>query len=339
VIRSHIARSSKLILILFLITSCGSDSKTPDISNVRTGQKVLRLDQDLFQKELPAHENIPILQRRYGEFYIRFVEDIIRIGKADDSTLAGAWKGFIYDTDIQKIQKAVSSEFTDVDNDLDQLKNAFRFYKYYFPEEHVPNIVTFISGFNYSIAVTDSNLGIGLDMYLGQDFPYYQALRYPVYRRARMDRKFMIADALKGWFQTEFNMNDETDNFLNIIIYQGKLLYLTDLCLPNTPDSVKIGFSSPQMEWCRNNEMNLWGLFVNEKLLYSSIVGEYQRFLSDGPFTSGLDRESPSRTGIWMGWNIVRAFAQNNPEVSPDSLMNIDNPQVILQKSDYKPEL
>ena len=37
----------------------------------------------------------------------------------------------------------------------------------------MPEVVAFVSGFNYSIVASDSSLGIGLDMYLGKEYEYY----------------------------------------------------------------------------------------------------------------------------------------------------------------------
>jgi hypothetical protein len=42
-------------------------------------------------------------------------------------------------------------------------------------------------------------------------------------------------------------------------------------------------------------------------------------------------------TGKWLGWQIVRKFMDENPKVQPSDLFNMDDAQIILNRSGYKP--
>ena len=49
-----------------------------------------------------------------------------------------------------------------------------------------------------------------------------------------------------------------------------------------------------------------------------------------------IDNESPGRIGVWIGWQIVRSFMNNN-EVSLQQLMTLDAKE-IFERSKYKPK-
>jgi uncharacterized protein YjaZ len=50
-----------------------------------------------------------------------------------------------------------------------------------------------------------------------------------------------------------------------------------------------------------------------------------------------IDNESPGRVGQWIGWQIVRSFMENNPQVTVQELLLMDAKQ-IFEKSKYKPK-
>jgi len=54
-------------------------------------------------------------------------------------------------------------------------------------------------------------------------------------------------------------------------------------------------------------------------------------------FRLELDSESPGRLGRYVGWQIVRAFMDKNPEVTLTELLDIPADE-IFKKSNYKPE-
>jgi hypothetical protein len=123
------------------------------------------------------------------------------------------------------------------------------------------------------------------------------------------------------------------------MIYYGKLHYLKDLLLPETPNYQKIGYTELQEKFCLENEFQMWSYLVDEKLLYDNNIKNYQRFIEDGPFTKfylEIDRESPGRVGQWLGWQIVKSYMENN-EVTLDQLLKTE-PTTIFNKSKYKPK-
>ena len=196
-----------------------------------------------------------------------------------------------------------------------------------------------MSGFNYALGVTEDHVGIGLDMYLGSDCEFYDKLGIPKYKSFNMTPENMVVDCMKGWIMTEFYPKKEDEaTLLSKMIYEGKILYVLDALFPFSEDSIKIGYSQEELDWCKYNEFNLWSHFVDKQLLYTKNGSTIVQYTGEGPFTTGFDRASPARIGIWMGWQIVRSFMQKHENITLEQLMNEKNAQALLVKSGYKPK-
>ncbi len=321
-----------------LITSCDQSQTTIDISNSELEVQFNRLDKELFSDKEPIATKLPALNKKYGVFFQRYTEDVLNLGAIGDPTLPGAFKQFIYDTDINRVAKEAIAKYEDMSMEQEAIENAFKRYHILFPSKPVPEVTTIISGFTYKMITTEQTVGIGLDMYLGANYPYYSALQFPQYRKQTMERTSISSDVLKAWVSTEFLKPDSNNTMLDEILYEGKILYLLDALFPKLNDAIKIGYTEKQLNWCISNEMPIWGHFVNENLLFSKIKGDYFKYVNDGPFTAGFDRASPARTGHWIGWNIIRSYMENNPETSIADLMKNKDAQGILNNSNYKPK-
>jgi len=62
------------------------------------------------------------------------------------------------------------------------------------------------------------------------------------------------------------------------------------------------------------------------------------RYINASPTTSGFPLDSPGRTGVWIGWQIVRKYMKNFPETTLSELMQNSDYQQILNDSKYFPE-
>ena len=76
---------------------------------------------------------------------------------------------------------------------------------------------------------------------------------------------------------------------------------------------------------------------IEKKHLFSTDLMVVKRYIDESPFTKSFSAESPGRTGIWIGWQIVRNYMKNNPDVSLQDLIENSNYQEILNKSKYNP--
>jgi hypothetical protein len=228
-------------------------------------------------------------------------------------------------------------KYPNTDAIKEKLLKSYQRFNYHFPKRAIPQAITMISGFNYSVVMADSTLAIGIETYLGSKSEFYTGLGIPKYKSMFMNEENIVPDAIRQWMLTAFPNNMNKQDFLSEIVYMGKIMYLTDALLPETPDSLKIQYSTTQLEYCHQNEFNIWSYFAAQKTLYTTDQAEIIKFTADGPFTSAISKEAPARIGHWIGWQLVRQYMKNNPELSLQDLMNEEDAQLLLAKSKYKP--
>ncbi len=327
-------------VVLFLtIVGCGHERLDVDLSETTVPElQIKRLEQDLFKMDtMDVAEATKKLSAKYGRFYSTFISVILNNGGLRDSSYAFRMKSFISDYYMKKAFDDSQKKYPNTEALKTQLEEAYKYFNFHFPNRPLPQPVTMISGFNYSVVVADSTLAIGIETYLGSNSEFYKGLGVPRYKSMFMNEENILPDAIRQWMLIEFpNRMNKTD-FLSEIVYMGKIMYLCDAMLPKTADSLKIQYSAAQMEYCQLNEFNVWSYFAAQKMLYTTDQAEIAKFTSDGPFTSALSKEAPSRIGHWIGWQLVRQYMHNNPEASLQDLVNETDAQMILSKSKYKP--
>lgn len=337
--------NTRICLLFFstalLISSCVQERRDDvDISGVKISQPFLRFERDLFSfGDTVTVENVKTLSAKYGSFFDLYCMRMIRIRYDNDSLAAIDLTHFINDADVKVIYAKTDSAFKNSDEIEKKCNDAFKHYAHYFPSKPIPQIVTYISAFNYQVITADSILGIGLDMYLGeQNELMYASIGIPKYMYARFTKEYILSDAIKRWFESEYDGGKVKQELLSQMIYQGKNLYATGALMPALPDTIKMGYSKNQLDWCVKNESNIWAFLIEQKLLYNTVIQEYVKYINDGPSTNGLPKESPSKIGAWIGWQIVKAYMNKNPDVTLAQLMEINDAQKILNDSGYKPK-
>ncbi|QEC51190.1 hypothetical protein FRZ59_01700 [Anseongella ginsenosidimutans] len=241
---------------------------------------------------------------------------------------------------IRAVAADIDSVYPSLEGLSADLAAAFGRYHEYFPGQPVPQVFTYpasLSAFRPAVWNSDSLLAIGLDCFLGADYYFYQTTSFPRYVTRRFTPAHLVPTAIKGYIQYHFPPRGEQATFLAGMIYEGKVLYLLDRLLPETPDSLKIGYTREQMGWATTYERNIWAYFIEQNLLYSTVALDYSKYLDEAPFTSGLGPNSAPRAGAFTGWQIVRKYMEENKSVSPAELMADPDAQKILRLSGYKP--
>jgi hypothetical protein len=326
------------LLFFILFSSCGGNRLDIDVSNVKMEPvKIKRFEKDLFSGNL----SFQALGRKYPDFFQGFVETVPGIcpNGAGDPTCMQGIRSFISDKEMRAAYETAVKEYPDL-NDLETgLTDVFKHFKYYFPSREIPSINSMMSGYNFHFLRLDKSLGIGLEMYLGESYEPYAALQLPKYKTQNMTRVHMLADFVRAWLMTEFEEKNSKVDFLTRIIKEGKIMYLMDAVLPKMEDSLKMGYSGKQLSWCKRNEGNIWSYFIKRKVLYSTDLQDITQFTNEGPFTTGFAKESPARTGSWIGWQIVRAYMEKNKKMTIPQLMEENDAQILLSKASYKPKL
>lgn len=323
------------LIIVALLSACTKNKHDVDISSVEVDLKVFRFDEDLFKESNDWKSRSIELRNKYGAFYKNLTQMIPNLGNPEDPAHFKYLERFATDKDMLDLQATIEETFPDVDPYVGDLSTAFSYYRYHFPKKVIPEIIFFNSALNASPLVNDGQMGIGLDLFLGADFERYGLVSYPQYISRRMTPDHMVTNSVRGWLISEFP-KDNSENLLDDIIWEGKILYAMDALFPFTHDSLKIEYRGQDLDWCRAFEANIWAFMIDKELLFETNKAERLKLLNDGPFTSGFAKESPSRVGKWLGWQIIRAYMENN-ELGLEAMFAEKDSQKILQLSKYKP--
>ncbi len=328
------ARINYLLILIVLTFACDSSKK--------------RLDIDVSDIEINEIEI-----KRYEEALFSINPDSLQEGLENidpvfEVFLGPAWeqpgnliqlKDYILDPKIQELYRDVISLYPDLSDLSSELTDAFKHYSYYFPGEDVPAIYSYVSGLHYEQPVEYASdiLVIGLDNYLGKDYPAYKKLGIPLYKARLMSPEYISIDCFRELAMIHtpvYNMR----SLLDEMILHGKFLYFIDAMLPAKSDHLKIGYTPQEIQWCQNNEASIWAFLIENELLFSKDFQAVKKFIGEGPFTAGFGNDSPGRLGVWVGWQIVRRYMEKNPDVSLQQLLNKADAQEILQNSFYKPD-
>jgi len=327
---------------MWLTSSCTKNRFDVDIETVSIPEvKFQHLENDLFlvtQKNIS--EKTKELIKSYGPFYERYLTSFINRGGTADSLYEQSVLSFINDKDMKQTHQYIKKQFND--NDFKTLEghvvNGIKRFHVFFPKRKTPQyFTTCISGFNYAIAYSDSTLAVGLDMYLGHEAPFYKMLNLPQYKTQIMNKNYIPSDLMRGWMLNEFDNDVPVNTLVHHTVFYGKIFFAVKALVPEVEDSVIIGYTTKQMEYCKKYEKNLWGYMAEKNRLYENNMRTVQELTGEGPFTSAISKDCPPGIAKWIGWQIVKSYMEKNENVTLEQLMNEKDAQKILSKSKYRP--
>jgi hypothetical protein len=332
-----------VLLLSLCFASCRKNPYKVNISSIRADIEIKRLEKDLFtmnpEEIVPK---LPELKAKYGSL-MQVFSFAVNTGDINDPSFGDFLVRFCTDkqnNDVFDLTMKLYPDLSAVERDLE---NGFRHFKYYFPDKAVPEVFSCITGFNASILTLSGEpvLGIGLDKYLGSDCAYYPGLGIYTYMSARMKPEYIVPDCIYGWGASQWDflsMNYAADNVLAEMLHEGKLRYFTRSMLPDVQDEIIFGFTPGQMEFCRNNEGQMWQYLIENDLIFKTDQFTIRKLVGEAPFTSYFTNESPGRAAVWLGFRIVESFMNKNRGRDLELLMNNTNVQEILEKAKYDPQ-
>lgn len=340
---SYKPKQRYLFFLIMLFCACTHD-KQIDVSNVQLELKIERFDQrmqTLTAANLAA--KAPQLERTYGTFYDDYMERMLEVGSTADTSYYTQLRTVLGNAGYKELQSAVATQFKDFSPTEAELMDAFKHIRYYFPQQKIPRIITFFSGFAVQTPIGNDYIGIGLDMFLGAGSKFYPSLvqSIPLYISRRFTPQNITPRTIEAFLREEvYPEKDEERSLLAKMVYNGKILCLMDAVMPNVADSLKIGYTTAQAEWCRSFEGEIWAYYLENDLLFETDYLKIQKYLTEAPFTPGLgsDNQSAPKLAVWTGWQMVKKYLEKNPDITLTELLAERDPQKILKASGYKPK-
>jgi hypothetical protein len=313
------------------------------VPEAKVREKEINIVIDRFEKEIftvdPTHSDslVGALRDQYGSFFDLFTQQIASIGHPDHPDFPASFRAFITDYYNYAAYRRSVEVFPDLMQLEKSLNTAFGNIRYYFPDMPVPRIITFVSGFRYSVVSDSGLLAIGLDKYLGPKEELYSSAGIYNYLRVNMHRDKISSDCMRLWAETEFPFNDSLNTLLGHMVYNGMIMHFVKTMLPDEPDTLLWGFSANQMNFCLNNEKQMWTYLVENKMLFLTDRFTIDKFTREGPFTKDFSTESPARAAVWIGYRIAEKYQARNKDIVLKDLMKETDYQKILSLSGYNP--
>jgi hypothetical protein len=333
-----------------LLLACGRKDKVPDVSGIQVDLELVRFEKDFFALDsLRPEAGLDALQAKYPGFTEDFVERILGIPWNDTSEMKSrALRQFL--SDYRPILAEANEATGDFSVYQQEVRKALQYVKYYFPAYPLPRrLITFVGPLDayaegqvggYGDIITPEGLAVGLQLHLGSQSPVYLTQQgqqlYPTYISRRFDPAYIPVNCVKNVVDDLYPADVTGKSLLEQMVDKGKRLYLLDRFLPETADSLKIGYTADQLEGCVKNEGLIWNFFTQNNLLYETDPQKIKSFVGDGPKTPELGDASPGYIALFTGRQIVRAYMAEHPDTSPQQLLSLDA-RTILTESKYKP--
>lgn len=313
-----------LFILSVFVWSCKKETKKEvDVSAIPVSFQVERFDQKFYTAE---PQDLPKLKGEYPFLFPEMYPDSVWINKLKDPI-------------SRELFDEVQKKYLNVGSLQNRIEELLKHVKYYYPEKKIPRVITVITEVDVDAKAIFANdyLFISLDCYLGENHRFYET--FPEYKRIEFNESQILPDIVNSFSYGKIaSPKDRT--LLSLMIYKGKELYMKDILIPDVSDFDKIAYTQEKYKWCEENEAQMWSYFIENKLLYDTNPKNEQRFMNEAPFSKfylEIDNESPGRVGAWLGWQIVRSYMENHPEVKIQDLLAMDAKE-LFEKSKYKPK-
>lgn len=328
--------------IALLVFACNNETAVPNVSDIKVDVKLERFEKSFFSID---SNNVPAglmnVRSRFPDFYPDFMQNILGVSGSDNDTITlSVTKKFL--SSYSSFAAELEKKFSNTTSLEQEIRQGFQYVKHYFPDYKMTKIITYIGTLDApGVAMTRNRIAIGLQQFAGKDFQGYNsaevAQMFPAYITRRFDAKYIPANCMKAVVDDLFPDKSNGRPLIEQMIEKGKQWWLLDKFMPQTADSLKTGYTQKQLNWCKGNEGLIWNFFVTNESLEVIEPDLIQNYIGESPTTQGMPDASPGNIGQWVGWQIVKKFADKNPSLRPAEVMNTPA-RKILNEAKYKPK-
>ena len=331
-----------VFLACSVLIACKGKRDIPDVSGIKADVKVSRFEKDFFSIDTNNVEaSLSKLQQQYGTFLNDYLYNILSLPAVPDSVVKNV-KLFLHD--YRPVYDSAEQKFSSFAPEEKEIQKALQFVGYYFPKYGLPKeVITFVGPFEgYSNVLTGSGIAVGLQLYMGNKFSAYQTdyIRevYPCTKAGVLSRVILRLTASPILLTILYPPKGRGNaTLIEQMVEEGKRMYVLDMLMPETADTLKTGYTKSQLQGVTDNEAAVWNYFIENNLLYTTDPSQIRDYTNDAPRTEALGPESPGNIGLFIGWQIVKKWMSNTGNtVSLSQLLQTDAKQ-IFQEAKYKP--
>lgn len=323
-------------IIAIVLSSCSKQEECReriDLSAIQENIQFNRLEKELLSIKEPKDvqqflANHPVVANQYMGYT-----------KKDSAEFAKALFDFYTNPQLKEFSQngeKINNGFLDLEPNLNQL---FKHIKFYFPGYENPQVNTITTGFyNEDIFVGDTIVVISLDYFYGEKSKF-RPNEYG-YMLSRRKPELVVPSLAWKMGVEKFALKDSKDEtLLNDMVSWGKVHYFMEKVMPCVPDTGIIMYSNTELEDVNKHLDIIWGHFLENKLFYETRADIKRRYVEEAPKVAVIGDKCPGRIGRYLGWMIVRAYMEKNPELSLMDLMKETDSQKIFKLSKYKPKV
>jgi len=314
---------------LVLFAGCSNDSCRESIAPVSVTLQVNRLDQDLFDASTP--DDIKILLENNPPFANYFLQ-------ADqypsDTILPNQLFDLLQNKAIDTLYQESLQAFSNLDGLISELQEAYGRLTAIYPETRLPVIQTAFTGLYKDLFISNEQVIIGMEFFIGEDASY-QPKEIPAYILKRYTVEHLPSNIMQ-FVSSQFIATSKGESMLAEMIDYGKSYYLLSKLLPCTPENILMGYTEEEWSDSFENDQIIWANFIQNELLYETNHQIKQKFLGERPNVYEIGDKCPGRIARWVGWQIVKAYAEKTG-ISVTELMKETDANKIFRVSQYKP--
>ncbi len=319
-----------VLICIALLNSCNNDRLAIDISDIELDLTVLRLDQEFLPLDTVDSElKMNDLVSRFGGFTNFFLDTVLQTGGISNPMAFQILANDPIYPLVTEIQNGINLMNPEIEEQLDELENAFKHLKFYFPEAETPEVVLYNSWFQYGLLSYKNYLGIGLDFFVADTLlqrkypPQFHGYIKKDMKPESMASRAMYAHIANVIYPATGNENSLLDN----MILKGKQRYLLEATMPYESEDIIMEYTPKELEWCYKKEIGAWKELTkiqddNSATLFTNRKIDINRWVQPGPFTAALSEEATDRMGEWIGLQMVRDYMRENLDVTPVQMLD-----------------
>lgn len=325
--KSFIALSILLVIMGLLFSGCHSNNPRHKEGDI----EILRFEQEMLSckpEQLYSH---------LKEIKPQFASNLLFILPDDPKYMEQA-VGFSQDPVVRDIYDTVQKYYKHLYWLESSLTSAFANLEKAGMKMNYNKFITFISAaFDYDnrVAADGNSLLISIDQYVLPHMEKYGYFSTPMYMVSMCDSAFLPVDCMIAAAQQQVQFPETEPTMLDLMIAEGKTLYILDIAFPKMDDRLKIRYTEDQFKWMTHSEADVWAFFIQNKMLFETDYNKFHNFVDEAPKTNAF-KDSAPRTADYIGWQIVRRYVKKTG-CNLVQLMEETNSQKILQESGYRP--
>jgi len=318
-----------LMICVVLLGSCKNQSCRESVEPVALKLKVERLENELFSSKTASDvETFLTSHPNFAQFFLHSDQ------YPTNSILADRIFSLIQNESIDTLYQESLDAFEDFDEVVSRLEAGLGRLKTYYPQAPTPVVQTCVTGLYNDLFISNEHIMIGMDFFIGPDASY-PPQQIPNYILSRYTTEHLAASILQ-FISSQYIEKTRGDALLAEMIDYGKSYFLLSQLLPCTPEHLLIGYTEEEWKDSYENDAIIWANFVQNEWFYETDHTMKQRFIGERPNVYEIGDKCPGRIGRWLGWEIVKGYAENS-DATVQQIMAEKDFNKIFTQSKYKP--